>query len=59
MAATYSSWCDYKLDCPKSLIDGLEGAPHATTDSDIYNGFYIPKGISAVFTRRARNDIVP
>ncbi|KAH0833379.1 cytochrome P450 [Lanmaoa asiatica] len=32
------------------------GVPHATTSSDIYNGFYIPKGISDVFTRRARND---
>ena len=58
MAATWSSWCGHEHDFPSSIADGSETVPHATTTSDIYNGFYIPKGISDIFTRPARNDIV-
>ncbi|KAG6374677.1 cytochrome P450 [Boletus reticuloceps] len=36
---------------------GPLGLPHATRTSDIYNGFYIPKGISYRSMRPVRNDI--
>ena len=42
----------------KEHTDDSEGAPHAVTTSDVYNGFYIPKGISDISTRPAHNDIV-
>lgn len=41
-----------------TFTDGLEGAPHATTSSDIYDGFYIPKGIQDILMRCAPNVIV-
>ena len=58
MAATCSSRCDYEHDFPNGITDDSETVPHATTTSDIYNGFYIPKGISEIFTRPAHHDIV-
>ena len=57
VATTCSTWCDHEPKFSNSFTDGLGGGTHATTSSDIYNDFYIPKGILAVFMRHARTDI--
>jgi hypothetical protein len=38
--------------CSSSLTDGV-AIPHASVNSDIYNGYYIPKGLTFHASRRA------